>query len=136
MYCSTVSSHKDAFFLRASCLHCTAIAFCPVWSACGAALCRPSLTILLDAASCESSIRTAMLASSASVAHHGVALLCSCAAATALDAAALERLLRVALSASGGDALKGYYSHMLVLPLVGLPGAPDMCSWWCCEWSC
>jgi hypothetical protein len=104
-------------------------------SACAAALCKPPLTPLLDVGSCESSIRTAMLANSASVAHHGVALLCSCAAAKALQPAALERLLRVALSANGGDALKGYYSHMLVLPLVGLPGRGGATNEPCCGLS-
>ncbi|WIA15352.1 hypothetical protein OEZ85_002017 [Tetradesmus obliquus] len=87
------------------------------------ALCKPPLSPLLDAANCESSIAAAMLANSASVAHHGVALLCSCAAARALPPAALARLLAAALTAYGGDALKGYCSHMLVLPLLGLPGA-------------
>lgn len=89
---------------------------------CAAALCKPPLSPLLDAANCESSIAAAMLANSASVAHHGVALLCSCAAARALPPAALARLLAAALTAYGGDALKGYCSHMLVLPLLGLPG--------------
>jgi hypothetical protein len=96
------------------------LSLCALFSA--AALCKPPLTPLLDAAQCESSICSAMWANSASVAHHGVALLCSCAAARALEPPAMTRLLLTALKANGGDALKGYYSHMLVLPLVGLPG--------------
>ncbi|KAF6256319.1 hypothetical protein COO60DRAFT_1702389 [Scenedesmus sp. NREL 46B-D3] len=87
-----------------------------------AALCKPPLTRLLDAESCEGCISMSMLANSASVAHNGVVLLCCSPVARALEPAAVERLLRVALS-NGGDASKGYYSHILVLPLVGLPGA-------------
>jgi hypothetical protein len=89
---------------------------------CCPALCKPPLTGQLDGHSCEQAIFAAVCANTASTAHHGVSLLCSSAPARALEPAAVERMLCAALSAQVGDALKGYYSHMLVLPLIALPG--------------